>query len=837
MQERSLPPGKMLDKDRPPALVERRCSSCEPDTVTVPATATTPSLPAKRRLAILARTIGAVLRPPRAASHPPLRAGLLPPMAGRLEIARDARGIPHIYAAQEPDLYAALGYLQAADRFVLLDVTRHLGAGRLCDLVGSLRVPAGAALRGKGIRDLDAFIRPLGFEAQSERDFERVSERGRACLEAYARGINAGLRAMGGVYPPEYLLLGAVRPWRPADALLLARTCAFTIALGPLEVELNFDAIRGHLGDAAARRFFPEAPWENAPTSYAAIEGAEPEPPLHLPAGGSNNWVIGAARSQSGAPIVANDPHVPLFPLPTFWHHAHLECPRYRVQGGLMLGCPVFGFGHNSYLAWGVTTAYRDGWDLYRVHRVRGDATRYRTVAGTGVIARHHERRRVRFGREVHIEWESCEHGVIYPDWKHHDGTDLAVRVVPSDLASYFDGYLDLAASQTVAEHRSALARINEGPFDFNHVYGHKDGPIAWEPFGRLPRRQGDGLFVRDAQDPSAQWDGFVPFGDMPKIQNPERGFVNSANSIVDPDNYRIATTAIHVEPRHRHDRIAAFLAQRPTHSVESCMELQRDLGSDYGPPVRDALLRLLGTEPAATPVQQRAREVLAAWPGDFPCESAGAPLFAFTQQALARRVCDALLGPTIGARYLGSRRGVARTQRLLLDEEDPLRADLERLSGKSLARLAGEAFAAAVERVVARCGEDPARWQWGHFQKIRLGTLLGEVPGIGRLFRALEAPFPGDMYTVSPSVPIPMGGGLRPFVGASSRFICDLARPDEAWFAHSSGPSGDIASAYFANLTEPWRRFEYFRSALCPAGEVPDVVERVVIDPPRERR
>jgi len=774
------------------------------------------------------------VRPARAETQPALRADLLPAMAGRVEIVRDARGVPHIYAEHERDLYAALGYLQAGDRFALIDVTRHLGAGRLCDLVGSFRVPAGGVFSGRGLRDLDGFVRPLGFEAQSEGDFARLSERGRGCLEAFADGVNAALRAMRGLYPPEYLLLGAVRPWRPADALLLARTCAFTVALAPLEMELNFDAVRGHLGDAAARRFFPEAPWDAAPTSYAAIEGVEPEPPLHLPAGGSNNWAVSSARSVSGAPLVANDPHVPLFPLPTFWYHAHLECPHYRVQGGLMLGCPVFGFGHNGHLAWGVTTAYRDAWDLYRVERVAGDPTRYRTVEGTGVITRQCDRRRVRFGREVMIEWESCPHGVIYPGWKHHDGTDLALRLVPSDLASYFEGYLDLAESKSVADHQRALARINDGPFDFNHVYGHKDGHIAWEPFGRLPRRAGDGLFVRDAHDPSAQWDGFVPFGEMPKIQNPERGFVNSANSIVDPDNFRVATTTVHVEPRHRHDRIAGFLAARPKHSVESFMALQRDLGSDYGPRLRDALVRLLDGGASLTPLQERAREELASWPGDFGCDSTGAPLFSFTQQALARRLCEALLGPAIGRRYVSNRRGVARTQRLLLEEHDPLRPDLEKATGRSLAELSREAFAAAVERVVARCGENPADWQWGKFQRVKLGTLLGELPLIGRFFVALDAPFPGDMYTVSPSVPIPGGGGLRPLIGASSRFICDLARPDEAWFAHSSGPSGDVGSSFFANLTGSWQRFEYFRSALWQPAEVPDVVERVVIDSSR---
>jgi len=783
---------------------------------------------------MLARTLRAVMTGSEARTFPALTETLLPPMRGRVELIRDAHGIPHIYAEHEPDLYAALGYLQAADRFVLLDVVRHLGAGRLCELLANLRAPkSNEMFGGKRVSDLDGFVRPLGFEAQCERDLARLDARGRDCVEAFAAGINAALVAIRGVYPPEYLVLGAPRPWRASDALLAARTCAFCVALSPLEAELNFDAIRGHLGDEAARRFFPEAPWEQVPTTYAAVDGPEPEPPLHLAASGSNNWAVSAARSASGAPIVANDPHVPLVPLPTFWYHAHLECPQYRVQGGLMLGCPIFGYGHNGYLAWGVTTAYRDGWDLYRIHRVPSDPTRYRTVGGTGVITRHHEPHRVRLGRDVALEWESCEHGIIYPGWKHHDGVDLAVRLVSSDLASYFQGYLALAESKTVAEHQAALRQINEGPFDFNHLYGHKDGHIAWEPFGRLPRRRGDGLFVRDAHDPAAQWDGIVPFAEMPKRINPKSGVVASANSLTDPENYAVATTRVHVEPRHRQNRIESVLGRSTAHTAETFATLQRDLGSEYSLPMRDGLLRLSAGLAGRSDAVGTALRVFAAWDGEFRCDAAGAPLLSFTQQELATRAFDPLLGKPLSRRFLNSRRAVFRVQRLVLDPSDALHGDVERATGLPFAELASSAFAAAVARIVERCGPDPQQWQWSKFQRVRLGTLLAALPIVGRHFVALDAPFPGDIYTVSPSVPAPIGTELRAIVGATSRFICDLSRPEEALFAHSSGPSGDIGALYFGHdLAQAWSRFEYFRSALWPADEVPAPVERLVIDP-----
>ena len=165
-----------------------------------------------------------------------------------------------------------------------------------------------------------------------------------------------------------------------------------------------------------------------------------------------------------------------------------------------------------------------------------------------------------------------------------------------------------------------------------------------------------------------------------------------------------------------------------------------------------------------------------------------------------------------------------------MLDPADPLRADLERAARERVDDLVRAAFAAVVARLEAAQGSDPARWRWGAVHRVWLGTPLGLVPGLGRPFVALEAEFPGDEYTVNPSRALPFRGRLYAFVGATTRFICDLSRPEEALWAHSSGPSADPRTTFFANLSGSWHRFRYFRSALWRADEVPDPVERLVV-------
>ncbi|HYD48991.1 MAG TPA: penicillin acylase family protein [Terriglobales bacterium] len=767
-------------------------------------------------------------------TDPPLIAANLPPSHGSLEIVRDSNGVPHIYAEDERDLFAAAGYLQGADRFLFIDVLRHLGAGRLSSLFGDLAAPKNVeVIGGKRVSDIDRLVRPLGFERDCEEAFDRLGERERRCLTAFSDGINAALTAMQGVYPIEYLLLGAVRSWRPQDCLLTARTCAFVVSLTGLEHELAFDAVRGHLGDARARHLFNDVDWDDAPLSYTPGAGSRPQLPVEPPGGGSNNWVVGAARSATGKPLLANDPHVPVLPLPTFWFHAHLRGPGFELQGGMLPGCPVFAFGHNRAMAWGVTTGYRDGWDLYRVHRLPEDTKRYRTAGGSAPITSHREELPARLHGHVTIEWDSCDHGILYPGWKHADGVDLAVRHVSADMAGYFEGALALMSAASVAEHQQAVALLNDGPFDFNHTYAHKDGHFGWEIYGRLPKRAKDGLFVRDAHDPDGEWLGYVSFAEMPKILNPPRGYVATANSRTDDENYLAIATRSHFEPRFRQDRIEQRLAGDARHDWKSLADIQGDIGTDYGAPLAQALCALL-PDSEANEAMVTARRLLCEWDGSFGCDSPAAAVFVWTMIELNQRVYFPLLGKELGQRFCNGRKARPRLHQLLLDGHDPLRSDIEAAAARSLSALAQEAVAAALDRLQHACGSQPAEWQWGAIQRVWLGTPLGLLPGIGRYFIALDEPFPGDDYTVNPSRSVPLGARLYSLVGPSSRFICDLSKPNEAWFAHSSGPSGDAFSPYFANLSAAWSRFEYFRSALWSPEQVPDPVERFVSMPRR---
>lgn len=794
------------------------------------------ALPGKRRLAMLRDVIARLLAWTPQQRLPDLDGSALRRVYGRLEYARDRHGMTHLYAEREADLYTALGYLQAQERFVVIDLLRHLGAARLSEVIGDLSLgQSGKQRLGlASILALDTFIRPLDFAAEARRDFRRLSLRAQKNLEAFSAGVNDALVAWQGVYPPEYLLLGRVEPWQPEDCLVCARTGAFLLSLPTLETELTLESIRRTAGDELARLLYPEAPWQQCPSRGApaahAMDGHIPSFPVPL---GSNAWAVAGALSRSGAPLLANDPHVPLVPAPSYWQLVHMECPEYRVQGGMFPGFPGLGFGHNGAIAWGISAAFRDAWDLYAISRMTEDAGHY--SGANDQREPLHKRSavlRTRWGRERLIEWERCIHGIVRPQWREDDGSEWALQYVDADLASFMEGYLALFAAQTPTDTEAALSQLNEGPFDFNFVYAHKDGHIAWEYLGKLPRRTGDGVFVRCAQDDDAGWQGYLDFDDNPRLRNPDCGWVVTANSTTDPRQCERIGSAVHLEPAHRQRRIATLLQARAEHDWQSMADIQADLQADYLLPAVARVCEALRRFPNQSGVLAAGLHCLGTWDGQFRLDSTGAAVFHCVRTALAGRVWPALLPAAVAQRFAHSIRAMPRLERWLADPDDPMHEYLQRVTGDSLDRWIQTSFESAMAVLVKHVGADPQGWRWDRLQYVRLGSLFAELPGVGHRWQILTAPYPGDLHTVSATVSLPDGARLRTFAGASSRFICDLGEPDAAWFAQSTGPSADPSSIWFQANSTDWLGFRYFKSALWPADRIPDVLERVIIIP-----
>ncbi len=325
-------------------------------------------------------------------------------------IVRDAQAVPHIEAESLLDATFALGFVHAQDRLWQMEFRRRVGAGRLAEIVGEAALP------------VDRFMRLLGLYRLAEASLAYLDPETVAWLEAYARGVNAYLATRKGPLPPEFLLLGhaEIEPWRPADSLVWLRLMALDLGRNWRD-ELLRARLASRLNEEQIADIWA-ADDADAPITTAMLAReldldalAAALPPAAPPGQGSNAWVINGARSDSGAPLLANDPHLRLR-APGVWYLAHLRTPELELIGATMPGVPGVILGHNGTIAWGFTNTGPDTQDLFIERLDPGYPHRYLTPEGPKPFAVREEVIQVTGAAPVRLRIRTTRHGPVISD-------------------------------------------------------------------------------------------------------------------------------------------------------------------------------------------------------------------------------------------------------------------------------------------------------------------------------------------------------------------------------------------------------------------------------------
>ena len=266
-------------------------------------------------------------------------------------ITRDAHGIPTIKGESDADAAFGLGYVEAQDRLFQMDLMRHYGAGRLSEWFGAVAL------------DTDKSMRTLGLYRAAEAQYPLLSPELRAVFDAYAAGVNTFLATRNGALPPEYQALQApVEQWGPADSLVWGKLMDLQLT-GNYRQELLRAKLAQRLKPKDLAVLYPGYD----PQALGTLGALDPTkvlpglPPV-LPA--SNEWVVDGKHSQSGKPILANDPHLG-FTTPGVWYLARIVTPQETIAGVTSPGEPMIVLGHNTHIAWGFTTTGGDVEDVF----------------------------------------------------------------------------------------------------------------------------------------------------------------------------------------------------------------------------------------------------------------------------------------------------------------------------------------------------------------------------------------------------------------------------------------------------------------------------------------
>jgi penicillin amidase len=569
--------------------------------------------------------------------------------------------------------------------------------------------------------------------------------------------------------------------------------------LGPLYSGLERDSVRLANG-ANANGDSPPLQMGSVPI-YEAVEGL-----------GSNNWVVSGAKSATGKPLLANDPHLGLT-APAVWYFAHLSAPGVNVIGATLPGVPAVVLGHNTHFAWGVTNTGPDVQDLY-LERLDG-AGDYLTPEGPRPFKLIDEVIKVKGASDVRLQVRETRHGPVISDVSR-----AALAAVPRGHVIAFQ-WTALRTDDLTLQSAMKLVRAHDWPGflaamrDYhspqqNFVYADTAGNIGFVAPGRVPVRKPGNDLKGMAPAPGWQakydWAGFIPFAELPHAYNPPSGQVVTANHRITPPGYAHFISS-DWQPPYRAHRIAELLRALPTHSIGSFARIQGDVVSL---PVRELLPRLLAVKPASEE-GRRALQLLSGWDASMSAERAE-PLIVW---AWWREFSRAIYGDELGEALRGNWLARAQVLTAVLEDRDGQARwcdDVRTRAAESCDAVLAAALEAALADLRERYGRDMMAWRWGAAHEARHEHRpFGRVRSLARWFD-ISVPTPGDAYTVNVGRNR-MEDEARPYANthaASLRAIYDLSALDNSLYIHSTGQSGNLLSAHYKSFSEAWSRVEY---------------------------
>lgn len=732
-------------------------------------------------------------------------------LGARVEVLRDRHGIPHIYASSLEDAHFALGFVHAQDRLWQMEMNRRIGSGTLAEVLGP------AAL------ETDRFMRTLGLRGVAAENLRRYDADTRRHLDAYAAGVNAFL-AGNRVLPPEFWLLRtSPAPWSALDSIVWTKVMALDLS-GNWRSELLRMRLSQTLSLARIQEFLPPYPGDAPPklpelkAFYSGIEKKLAPDRLFSnldpdAAPGSNSWVVAGARSASGKPLLANDPHLGLT-APPVWYFAHLHAPGLSAIGGTLPGVPGILIGRNERIAWGLTNTGADVQDLYLEKQEAAFAQREEVIKVKGAPD---ERLSVRLSR----------HGPVISDVSRSAG-EAAPRGYALALAwtALAEDDLTMQAALKLSRARDwpaflAAARDLHSPPQ-SASYADADGNIGFIAAGRVPVRKPAndlrGLAPAPGWDERYEWTGYIPFEQLPRAFNPPGGAVVLANHKIVPPKYPHHIT-YEWQPPYRARRIEDLLSKNEKHDLSTFKRMQADVVSLA---VRELLPRFTAANP-----EHEVMKTLAAWDATMAAERAEPLIMAAWWREFALAVYGDELGEAFRANWAARAVFIGN----VLSSQPHWCDDVRTPQAESCERLLIDSLENALEGIKNRRGND-FNWGQAHVARHRHRPFSAE-PWLSRIFD-IRVPSGGDAYTVNAGA-MDFNNRNEPFANRhapSLRQIVDLADAQASVFIHSGGQSGNPLSSHYRSFAEPWARGEYVPMVTERRRLEADGVQRLVLLP-----
>lgn len=730
----------------------------------------------------------------------------------------DEFGVPHITAANEGDLYRALGYAHAQDRLFQMEMVRRLSRGELAEVLGEKLVETDQLFRTLGIR--------AHADAYAAREFARVDTPAKKALMAYLDGINQYQASRPA--PLEFELLGIPkRPFTPADTVSVAGYLAYSFAAA-FRTEPVLSQVRDQLGadylkifdldwrPEGAVRQGPQlaaAEWQElgrvARLSQQALEAAG------VPAyEGSNAWLISGARSASGKPLLAGDPHI-AFSLPAVWWEAHLKAPGFELYGHHQALNPTALLGHNASFGWSLTMFQNDDIDLVveTVNPANPDEVMHK---GQWVkLQTREELIAVKGKPAVTLKLQRSPHGPIINRMLKDSAGQRPIALWWAFLETenpVLEAFYELNRADTLAKARTAASKIHSP--GLNVMWASAAGDIGWWAAAKLPQRPAgvNPSFLLDGAKGEGEKPGFLPFEANPQEENPARGYIMSANhqpagASAIPGYYNLWDRA------QRLDELLRDPAKRWTQADNQAVQL--DVQTGYGPRVLAPLLPALRAAAGSDAEQKGLVELLASWRGDHPLDSVAATLFNQLRWELVRAAMADELGETHFENLRRTRVLDHALPRLMADAGSPWWDDRRTPARESRDDIVKAAWGVTLAHLRQLLGADSQSWAWARAHTLTHQHPLGRQAPLDKLFNVGPLPVPGSHEVPNNMAQMPGPAPWTVVYGPSTRRVIDFSDPAQALGSNPVGQSGVWGDAHYRDQAEAHAEGRYRRQYL----------------------
>jgi penicillin amidase len=786
-----------------------------------------------------------------------------------VEVAFDRHGVPHVYASGPEDAWFVAGVLHARDRMWQMELYRRAAYGRLSEILGEETVP------------IDRRFLTLDLRGAAEAEWRAAPSAVRDALVRYAAGVNTHVAgATGSRRPPEFQILGITpAEWTPVDSLVVGRLMAWRLAENH-QAELVRHDLATQFGGAEALRLGGRYPSGAPSVIQGPASGAElaaparPESPagtsagpgslarLGAPAGagvpadwpeglewlrpttrrgGSNNWVIAGRRTASGRPLLANDPHLQL-EFPGVWYEMHLVAAGLDVIGVSVPGTPFVVIGHNTRIAWGMTNTGADVQDLF-IERVDLNRQRYLfqgqwlpfEVTQTDIPVRGGETQsfevwRTRNGTifsEVGADWEFA------PDWlspahkRQGERRAFSLRwdAAGGEMAGVFEA---LNRAGNWAEFTAAIERFAAPSQSF--VYADVEGNIGYAMSGTLPQRASSvGMMPSEGTTGEGRWISHINPAALPRLFNPERGYITSSNNLIDRQ-WPGLVTRDWAAP-YRATRLQRLLAASESVDLETAARWQSDVtglaAADVLSTVDDALAHAAKRgATAAEEVLQRLR----AWDRQIDNRPI-VTLYHLFEHALWRRTFFDEMGDPLFSRFY-EWAGAERPAGLYAILDDPTVHWFDDIATLDRRETREDMLVLAASDAAEGLTGVASSTSWADAHRASFSHPLGTAAAPFRwLFNRGPVPLIGDAYTVNRT----SFNRLEPFAVweiPSWRQLFDVGQWDEARVVLPAGQSGHPLSPYYFDQNELWRQGQYRQQPYSRAAIEASRSHRLVLTP-----